>query len=243
MQRAQTRKQQILRAMAADFARAIQTGNPEYLAASTYHLGLAQWKYGEFLRDVQLPSGLNDQERTAATEGAARLLVPATSEAQQPTRRRAQTIEIRGQVPTPQVVTVRPREVPAYSRNVISPNFFDRDFWPSIVPGYQLVAQQVITGAVPVGADSAALRAPATTPGTTTPGTTTPGTTTPGTTTPTGGTPQGMTVRPPPTGTPLPNLQRTTAPGDTTRAPNDSTRAPNDTTAGASGTPPARPRR
>ena len=76
-----------------------------------------------------------------AAAGAALLLLPATSEAQQPTRRRAQTIEIRGQVPTPQVVTVRPREVPAYSRQVISPNFFDRDFWPSIVPAYQMVSQ------------------------------------------------------------------------------------------------------
>ena len=83
VQRAQTRKQQILRAMAADFARAIQTGNPEYLAAATYHLGLAQHKYGEFLRDVQLPSGLNEQERTAATEGAARLAAPYFEEAKQ----------------------------------------------------------------------------------------------------------------------------------------------------------------
>lgn len=156
------------------------------------------------------------------------LLLPATGEAQQPTRRRAQTIEIRGQVPTPQVVTVRPREVPAYSRQVISPNFFDRDFWPSIVPGYQVVPQQMITGQVPVGADSAALRDPAAgTPGAT------PGATPPG------ATPQGMTVRPPPTGTPTPNLQRTGTPADTTRAPTDTTRTPTDTT----GTPPAPSRR
>jgi TolA-binding protein len=83
VQRAQSRKQQILRAMAADFARAIQTGNPEYLAASTYHLGLAQWEYGEFLRNVQLPSGLNEQERTAATEGAAKLAEPYFAEAKE----------------------------------------------------------------------------------------------------------------------------------------------------------------
>lgn len=152
------------------------------------------------------------------------LLLPVTAEAQQPTRRRAQTIEIRGQVPTPQVVTVRPREVPAYSRQVISPNFFDRDFWPSIVPGYQMVPQQMITGQVPVGADSAALRDPAAgTPGAT-----------PGAA-PTGTTPQGMTVRPPPTGTPTPNLQRAGTPADTTRAPADTT--------GTTGTPPAPSRR
>jgi hypothetical protein len=50
------------------------------------------------------------------------------------TQRRPSTIEIRGQVPTPQVVTVRPRETPAYSRRVLVPGFFDHDFWPSILP-------------------------------------------------------------------------------------------------------------
>ena len=57
---------------------------------------------------------------------------------QQPARRQ-ETIEIRGQVPTPQVVTVRPRETPAYSRRVLVPAFFDHDFWPSILPPLQLV--------------------------------------------------------------------------------------------------------
>src|SRR6187200_2687912 len=57
---------------------------------------------------------------------------------QQP--RRPEVIEIRGQVPTPQVVTVRPREAPAYSRRVLVPTFFDHDFWPSILPPLQLVA-------------------------------------------------------------------------------------------------------
>lgn len=56
---------------------------------------------------------------------------------QQP--RRQETIEIRGQVPTPQVVTVRPREAPAYSRRVLVPAFLDHDFWPSILPPLQLV--------------------------------------------------------------------------------------------------------
>ena len=57
---------------------------------------------------------------------AAAALVPvSTAHGQQPTQppraqppRRQETIEIRGQVPTPQVVTVRPREAPAYSRRV-----------------------------------------------------------------------------------------------------------------------------
>lgn len=78
------------------------------------------------------------------------VLVAAGAEAQARPARRQQAIEIRGQVPTPQVVTVRPREVPAYSRQVLVPNFYDHDFWPSIVQPYQMVPQRMITGtAVP----------------------------------------------------------------------------------------------
>ena len=87
------------------------------------------------------------------------LLAPAVAEAQQttpPVRRRQAPIEIRGQVPTPQVVTVRPREVPAYSRQVLVPNFYDHDFWPSILPAYRLVPMRQVTGAVPL--DSATRR-------------------------------------------------------------------------------------
>lgn len=89
---------------------------------------------------------------TFALVVAAVAVVPALAEAQQPTRRPARrqpTIEIRGQVPTPQVVTVRPREVPSYSRRILSPNFYDRNFWPSILPGYQLVPRRTITGRLP----------------------------------------------------------------------------------------------
>jgi hypothetical protein len=88
---------------------------------------------------------------------AAAALLPAIAGAQdttrttkRPTVRRQAPIEIRGQVPTPQVVTVRPREVPAYSRQVLVPNFYDHDFWPAILPGYRLVARRQITGQVPV---------------------------------------------------------------------------------------------
>jgi hypothetical protein len=70
--------------------------------------------------------------------------------AQQPTQpprtgtpRRQATIEIRGQVPTPQVVTVRPRETPAYSRRVLVPAFLDHDFWPSILPPLEIVSTSV----------------------------------------------------------------------------------------------------
>src|SRR5689334_19103131 len=72
--------------------------------------------------------------------------IPVAAHAQQPTRRRQAPIEIRGQVPTPQVVTVRPRAMPAYSRQVLVPRFFDHDFWPEIQMGYQLVPERQVNG-------------------------------------------------------------------------------------------------
>ena len=74
---------------------------------------------------------------------------PARGQAQ----RRPETIEIRGQVPTPQVVTVRPREAPVYNRRVLVPAFLDRSFWPSIFPPIQIVAP-----ATPALSDSVARR-------------------------------------------------------------------------------------
>ncbi len=88
------------------------------------------------------------------------IVLPSAIHAQgtkQPVKRRQAPIEIRGQVPTPQVVTVRPREVPTYSRQVLYPRFYDHDFWPSILPAYKLVAKRQVTGQVPV--DSATVRA------------------------------------------------------------------------------------
>jgi hypothetical protein len=89
----------------------------------------------------------------------------------QQTPRRQETIEIRGQVPTPQVVTVRPRETPAYSRRVLVPAFLDHDFWPSILPPLQLVPApvRVRSASLASTADSASNRrtvAPRTPPGT-----------------------------------------------------------------------------
>src|SRR5687767_10994949 len=78
---------------------------------------------------------------------AAFVAVPASLEAQTP--RRQAPIEIRGQVPTPQVVTVRPREVPTYSRQVLVPEFYDRDFWQSILPAYQLIPRRQLEGVRP----------------------------------------------------------------------------------------------
>lgn len=127
------------------------------------------------------------------TCAAALALVPAVAQAQRKVRQRP--IEIRGQVPTPQVVTVRPREVPAYSRQVISPTFYNHDFWPSILPAYLLVPQRVITGTLPT--DSLMLRGDGTVPAGARPATpvAVPTTTTPPDTTRPAGTPPARTQR------------------------------------------------
>jgi len=49
-----------------------------------------------------------------------------------------QAIEIRGQVPTPQVVTVRPRQIPTFSREVLTPSYFDVHFWSALLTPYEL---------------------------------------------------------------------------------------------------------
>ena len=70
----------------------------------------------------------------------------ASAQRRTPPRRQA-PIEIRGTVPTPQVVTVRPREVPAYSRQVLVPRFYDHDFWPEIQEGYAIMSGRMVTPA------------------------------------------------------------------------------------------------
>jgi hypothetical protein len=105
---------------------------------------------------------------TIALALSAAVLLPALAGAQdttrtrRPTARRQAPIEIRGQVPTPQVVTVRPREVPTYSRQVLVPNFYDHDFWPAILPGYRVVARRQVTGQVPLDSASQRLARPVT---------------------------------------------------------------------------------
>ena len=100
--------------------------------------------------------------KVALVLAAGAVALPAAAHAQdtaskQPVKRRQQPIEIRGQVPTPQVVTVRPREVPTYSRQVLYPRFYDHDFWPSILPAYTIVTKRQVTGMVPI--DSVTARA------------------------------------------------------------------------------------
>ena len=93
---------------------------------------------------------------------------PAHAQRRQP--RRQPTIEIRGTVPTPQVVTVRPREVPTYSRQVLVPRFYDHDFWPEIQEGYAIMSNRMVTPAdsLVLAADSVGtpdlFRLPAVTP-------------------------------------------------------------------------------
>ena len=69
--RASREKQALLKQLTSNFASAIKSGVPQYLAAASYYVGLAQWEYGNFLKNVQLPSGLTEAEQTAAQQGAA----------------------------------------------------------------------------------------------------------------------------------------------------------------------------
>ena len=189
VKRASAPKLELLNALTKTFTRAIEAGDPEYLSAATYYIGVAQWEYGNFLKDVQLPASLTDAERAAAAQGAAGqaggyydqakrpgrlsstrphsrrspisgstwrvtasrgrcpmtcervraacvamtlVLAAASLGAQEPSKapsaagrpKAVQAIEIRGQVPTPQVVTVRPRQIPIFSRRRADTGFF-----------------------------------------------------------------------------------------------------------------------
>jgi hypothetical protein len=66
-----------------------------------------------------------------------------------------QPIEIRGQVPTPQVVTVRPRQIPIFSHEVLTPAYFDQHFWESLAAPYEIVPDRSPAGGAPPAAWSA----------------------------------------------------------------------------------------
>jgi hypothetical protein len=76
------------------------------------------------------------------------LVASSRADAQQkgPPPKKGQAIEIRGQVPTPQVVTVRPREVPAYDRQLLSPAFYDGTGGTASNGVVQLVPESQIRG-------------------------------------------------------------------------------------------------
>ena len=93
----------------------------------------------------------------AATVALATFSSSASARAQQaPSGKKpkvaAQAIEIRGQVPTPQVVTVRPRQIPEFSRAVLTPAYFDRRFWDVLLAPYAIVP------ATPPGAGATAIQ-------------------------------------------------------------------------------------
>ena len=72
VKRASTAKQKLLSQMTDHFTKAIKSGAPVPLAASTFYLGLAQWEYGNFVKNVRLPGGLTAAERESATAGSER---------------------------------------------------------------------------------------------------------------------------------------------------------------------------
>jgi hypothetical protein len=80
--------------------------------------------------------------------GGAMLVLASRAEAQQkaPPPKKGRAIEIRGQVPTPQVVTVRPREVPTYDRQLLSSAFYTGTGSPASSGGVQLVPESQIRG-------------------------------------------------------------------------------------------------
>ena len=63
------------------------------------------------------------------------------------------TIVIRGVLPTPQVVTVRPRDVPDYDRAVLTPAFFDRHFRQTLDAPKVITTREALTLAGPPAAD------------------------------------------------------------------------------------------
>ena len=70
----------------------------------------------------------------------------ANAQQKGPPPKKGQAIEIRGQVPTPQVVTVRPREVPAYDRRLLSPAFYNGTGSMASTGAVQLVPESQIRG-------------------------------------------------------------------------------------------------
>lgn len=63
-------KRHLLSIMSVHFTRAITTGIPRWLTASSYYMGLLQWEYGNYLKNVQLPAELTGEQLSAAQAGA-----------------------------------------------------------------------------------------------------------------------------------------------------------------------------
>ena len=65
-------KKEMLTQMSGHFTKSIASGAPEWVAASSYYSGLAQWEYGNFIANVQLPKALTDEQRNGAQAAAAK---------------------------------------------------------------------------------------------------------------------------------------------------------------------------
>lgn len=82
VQRAQADKQRIGKRMTALLKNVIATGDAKYASAATYYLGMSEWEYGNFLKNVQLPDGLTDDERKSIETRVADLAQPRYDAAQ-----------------------------------------------------------------------------------------------------------------------------------------------------------------
>ncbi|MDB4909389.1 MAG: hypothetical protein JWO39_212 [Gemmatimonadetes bacterium] len=65
-------KRKMLTDMSAHFTKAIASGDPNWLSAASYYVGLAQWEYGNYLANLSLPKDLSEEQRAAAQAGSAR---------------------------------------------------------------------------------------------------------------------------------------------------------------------------
>ncbi|HEY2898643.1 MAG TPA: tetratricopeptide repeat protein [Gemmatimonadaceae bacterium] len=65
-------KRKMLADMSTHFTKAIASGDPTWLSAASYYVGLAQWEYGNYLANLTLPKDLSDEQRAAAQAGSAR---------------------------------------------------------------------------------------------------------------------------------------------------------------------------
>ena len=68
-----------------------------------------------------------------------------------------QPIEIRGQAPTPQVVTVRPREVPQYAPAALPAAVLAAGAWPTVSAGYTIAPSNQLAGRLPLDTSAAGL--------------------------------------------------------------------------------------
>jgi TolA-binding protein len=64
-------KRELLASISSHFTRSIASGSSEWLAASSYYMGLAQWEYGDYLKNVELPADLTGSQLSAAQAGSA----------------------------------------------------------------------------------------------------------------------------------------------------------------------------